>query len=339
MTVASPHASPVSVARAPKSRLPGPALKRATGDPTTDTPGLEHAIVYRRFLLTMILGLAPMHPSPAQPAPEHAARRGIEWFQQQHYTQAKAALESALRAGGNDPRLRYYLGRSCLELGDYGCAIEQLERATDASPGQADFHYWLARAYGAKAEHVNPFEQAWLAGRVRRQLERAVALEPKAVAPRVALANFYLQAPGFMGGGLTKAIRETKAVSALDPREGGLLSATIDIREENFHGAEARYRSLEQSYGGTPGAYDVYGDYGAFLMQRKRYTEAIIQFRKQAELAPTDPGPQLALGNAYRAAGNRQAAIAAYQSAVHLKPDLAAARKALEQVQRTSGTP
>lgn len=294
--------------------------------------------MHRRLLLAMILGLLPAYPSAARPAPAPAVQRAIESFRHQDYVQAKAALEAALGAGTDDPRLRYYLGRSCLELGDYGCAIDQLKRAAEAAPDDGDYHYWLARAYGAKAERVNPFEQAWLAGRVRRELERAVALEPKSVAARVALANFYLQAPGFMGGGIDKALEEAKAVSALDPREGGLLLARIEIQQGNPQAADARYRGLEQAYAGTPGAYDVYGDYGAFLMQRKRYADAIAAFRRQAALAPTDPEPRLALGNAYRAAGNVPAAITAYQAALRLKPGLTAARQALDQARRDLGT-
>src|SRR6185437_7096796 len=56
-------------------------------------------------------------------------------------------------------------------------AIDHASKAVELAPNNALYHLWLGRAYGQKAEKVNVFRQAGLAGKVRGEFEKAVALD------------------------------------------------------------------------------------------------------------------------------------------------------------------
>ena len=63
---------------------------------------------------------------------------------------------------------------------------------------------------------------ASLAGKVRNEFEAAVRLDPNNVDARSDLGEFYLEAPGIVGGGRDKAEAQTQALAALDPAKGRL---------------------------------------------------------------------------------------------------------------------
>lgn len=253
-----------------------------------------------------------------------AAAGGTALFEQARYTQARTALEAELRADPDAPHLRYYLGRTCLELHDIDCAREQLEAAARRTPDEARVHYWLARAYGAGARAANPLRQAWLAVRVRRELERAVTLDPDHLDARMGLAGYYLEAPPFLGGGLEHARREAREILVRDPFRGRLLMARIQLRAGRAAAAESIYRALEREAGGGDSrrAAELYGDYGIFLLERGRYAEAVVRLRRQVGLDTDDAQARMRLGDAYRGAGHRGAARDAYRAAARLDPRL-----------------
>ena len=68
-------------------------------------------------------------------------------------------------------------------------------------PNNGEYHLWLGRTYGEKADASNFLTAAGLAKKVRTEFERAVQLDPGNVMARTDLAEFYLEAPGIVGGG------------------------------------------------------------------------------------------------------------------------------------------
>lgn len=98
---------------------------------------------------------------------------------------------------------------------DYVTAISLLEEAVSREPAQADYHLWLGRAYGRKAELVPWYQAIALAKKTGKSLERAVELDPVNVDALRDLRKFYLQAPPFLGGGKDKASKITDQLKAL----------------------------------------------------------------------------------------------------------------------------
>jgi tetratricopeptide (TPR) repeat protein len=246
--------------------------------------------------------------------------KGTELFHQQQYREAEKVLKQVVAANESNAAGQYYLGRTDFMLCDYDQAITHLQRAVDLENRQSDYYYWLGRAYGEKTKRSGLLKQAGLAKKVRTAFEQAVMLDPNNVAVRAALGNFYAQAPKLMGGGIDKATEQAMALAKLDALQGELLKARILEEQKNSDAAEALYKRLEERYDNSPGASDIYRQYGGFLLRRDRPRDAIGKLQKQVELEPNDPSAYFDLAAAYEATGRSQKATVEYQKAAQINP-------------------
>lgn len=181
---------------------------------------------------------------------------------------------------------------------DYEGAMKLLEQATGSEPKVARYHYWLGKAYGRRAEHINPLRAWSLARKVRAEFERAVELDGNDVLVLNDLLDFYLRAPGMVGGGEDKAQAIAARLAQLNRAEGHRAEAQILAKRKDHAGAEKEFRrALELE----PAKLGRLLDLASFLSERGRYTEADALFDRAAQLAPRSPeylfarGQQLAL--------------------------------------------
>jgi len=82
---------------------------------------------------------------------------------------------------------------------------EAFEKAAAAEPSNSKYQNWLGRAYGRRAESSNPLSAPGLAVKARTAFEKAVDLNPANIEAMNDLFSYYIEAPGFLGGGLDKA--------------------------------------------------------------------------------------------------------------------------------------
>ena len=101
-------------------------------------------------------------------------------------------------------------------LEDLNRAESPCKKAVALDPNNGRYHRWLGHVYGEKAARANFLSAAGLAGKTRQELERAVELSPHDVDSRVDLAEFYLEAPGIVGGGHDKARAQAKILGTTD---------------------------------------------------------------------------------------------------------------------------
>lgn len=122
-------------------------------------------------------------------------------------------------------------------------AIEAAEAWTEAEPNSADAWYMLGRTNGNKATRVNMFSAAGLAGDSREAYEKAVELDPGHVRARYDLIQFYMMAPGFMGGSEDKAAEMAAALEKTDAAWGHLGRAYIALRGKDNEAAARHYQA------------------------------------------------------------------------------------------------
>ena len=96
-------------------------------------------------------------------------------------------------------------GQRAYAAEDYERAAVLFEQAVRSEPNAAKFHHWLAKAYGRRAERVVFFKAMGLAKKTVAELERTVELDPANVSALSDLLDYYLRAPGIVGGGEDKA--------------------------------------------------------------------------------------------------------------------------------------
>lgn len=155
--------------------------------------------------------------------------------------QALHALNTAIAHAPNDARAYNLLCRVYFQLELWDNAVRMAEKALALDPKNSFYHLWLGRAMGRKAEDANPFTAFGLARKVKTEFERAVALEADNLPARSDLSEFYIEAPGFLGGDKNKAKQQAEYVARHDRAMASYIYARVDEKQGNT-GAEAEYK-------------------------------------------------------------------------------------------------
>jgi cytochrome c-type biogenesis protein CcmH/NrfG len=164
-------------------------------------------------------------------------------------------LQGRINSAPRDAESYNFLCRAYFMVGEWDPGIGACEKAVSLDPGNDDYHSWLGRIYGEKADHSNFITAARMAGKVRDQFEAAVRLNPKSVDARADLADFYLEAPGFVGGGKDKAEAQAQEIATVDPAQAHRVKARIAEVRKDYATAENEYRIAVQVSGGKAGTW------------------------------------------------------------------------------------
>jgi tetratricopeptide (TPR) repeat protein len=155
--------------------------------------------------------------------------------------QALHALNTTVAHAPNDGRAYNLLCRVYFQLELWDNAIHMAEKALAVDPKNSSYHLWLGRAMGRKAEDANPFTAFSLARKVKTEFERAVALDGDNLPARSDLSEYYLEAPGFLGGDKNKAKQQADSIAQHDRAMASYIYARLDEKQGNT-GAEAEYK-------------------------------------------------------------------------------------------------
>jgi tetratricopeptide (TPR) repeat protein len=164
---------------------------------------------------------------------------------------AITSLQAKIKSTPEDAASYNLLCRTYFALGHWDRAVGACERAVALDPNNSRYHLWLGRAYGEKADNANFMSAISLARKVRSEFETAVQLAPGNVDARTDLAEFYLEAPGIVGGGRDKAEAQARTLAALDPGKAHWVSGRIAQKSHDNATAEREYREAVQASHGS----------------------------------------------------------------------------------------
>jgi tetratricopeptide (TPR) repeat protein len=183
---------------------------------------------------------------------------------------AIAELNGRLSSAPADAESANLLCRAYFALEDWNRAESSCKKAAALDPNNSGFHLWLGRVYGEKAEHINLVSAVTLAAKVRGEFERAVQLDPQDVDARLALAQFYIEAPMLLGGGEDKAREQAQAVAAINPGREHWIYARIAEQRKDYASAEREYHQyIDLSHGDA----EAWLDLSQFLRRQSRLDE------------------------------------------------------------------
>jgi tetratricopeptide (TPR) repeat protein len=134
------------------------------------------------------------------------------------------------------------------------------------------------------------------ASKARQYFELAVALNPSNHEAVNDLFDYYLEAPGFLGGGLDKAAALVKSIEAHDAAEGHFAEAQLADRRKEFDSAENHLRRAMEL---APRQVGRVIDLAKYLAKRGRYQESEAVFERADEIAPNSPKVMFARANTY----------------------------------------
>jgi len=192
------------------------------------------------------------------------------------------------------------IGRNFYMQGDFKRATEALEKSVAANPEDSNSALWLARAYGRRAETSSPFTAPGYASKARTFFEKSVQLNPRNLDAINDLFEYYLEAPGFLGGGLDKAQSLVPRISQINEGEGYWAQAKLAEKRKQFSTAEDHLRRAIQA---APQQVGRFVDLARFLAKQGRYQEADESITLAEKVAPDSPKLMYAKADLYIKAG------------------------------------
>ncbi len=228
------------------------------------------------------------------------------------------------------------IGRDYFLMGEYKRASEALEKAAQANPDSSEIALWAGRAFGRRAETSSMLTAPGFASRARQYFEKAVQLDPRNLEALSDLFEYYLEAPGFLGGGMEKAEATAAQIANIDVGEGHWSQAKILEKRKEYASAEAQLRRAIEI---SPQRVGRFIELARFLSNQGRYEEAEQSLAQAEKIAPSSPKVIYAKADLYiknkRNLDVAKSLLIRYMS-MNLSPDdppRSAAAKLLKQAQ------
>lgn len=195
---------------------------------------------------------------------------------------------------------QFQAGRAALSKGELDQAVALFEKAVAANPRDSDYHFWLGNAYGSQAMKANVIRQASLAKKTLAEFEKAVQLDPNKIEARFGLIDFYLRAPGFLGGGEDKAVKQAAEVKKREGLAGHRAYARIYMRQKK---AELARKELVDAVREQPNNAKAHYFLGNFLLNEKNFKGAAHEYEMAIKLDAGYMPSWLRLGQAIAQSG------------------------------------
>ena len=225
---------------------------------------------YRRMkipFLLLFLILPPVLPSTA------GLQDAIGLYEKGKFAQAASVLQQLTISTPSNAEIWVWLSKSRLKARDWDKAVQAMEKAVQLQPANAEYYILLGRACGSRASHSNFLMAINWAHRVVREFETARKLAPEDIEVRFDLLDYYLNAPGIVGGGREKAEAEAQAIAKLNPKKGYLARATIHIKNKKWDLAR---KELTQAVADSPQSASACKDLAEFLLDRQDFEGALF---------------------------------------------------------------
>jgi tetratricopeptide (TPR) repeat protein len=218
-------------------------------------------------------------------------------------------LNSLSRSGEDQAEARNLECRVYYMLEQWDRAVDQCSQAVRMSQGDSDYHMWLARALGGKADKASFISAYSLAKRTRAEFEEAVRLNPRNVEAQADLAEFYYSAPGVVGGGTDKAEGVAAQLEKIDPACAHDVRGRIAEQRKDYSTAEREFK-LEITAGDHPASGWI--TLAGFYRRRGRLNDMEPAVRNGVNAAPRDKRGGIALfdGASVLMRSNRNFALA-----------------------------
>jgi len=235
-------------------------------------------------------------------------------------SEARTAYEGLLKQNERDAVVHYKLGMLLLarvfEEGEDE-AVAHMERAVDLDKQNADYYYGLGAAYGVKAQRSGMIKQAFLAPKAKKAFLRAIELNNQHIPARIGLIQYYLMAPGIMGGDEELAARHIDTLVLQDEVVGRTFRARMLEREKKVTEAE---KELKTALDHHPQSERAWRSLGSFYLRTGKPDDALRSFQSYAALRPDTADVYDAIGEAYLKKGDSRSALAQFEKALALDP-------------------
>jgi tetratricopeptide (TPR) repeat protein len=214
---------------------------------------------------------------------------GVKLFEAKKYADAKAFFSPYAE---KNAEAAYYMGR-IIGAQNEDNAAEWFERAMKMNPNSSVYVEWYGRALGDEASRASKFKLPFLARKVKAAFEKAVALDPNNIDAREDLMQYYIRAPGMLGGSREKAREIALDVKRRNAYRGGFDVASVCLGDKDFACAERELMMLKDAY---PDSATVYSQLAAYYASRNQFEQSFALIDARLKADPGDMAAVFALG-------------------------------------------
>ena len=260
-------------------------------------------------------------------------------FESGKYQQAQKLLSKIVAKQPDFAEAYFYLGRTYIRLNKMSDAVDSFEKTVSLCDTSAKYHLIYGNALFMLAGQGSKFK---LFGRIkkgRRELDRAIELDPENLPARYALIQFYSQAPGIMGGDKNKAKQYMDEMIQIDSLNILAIAAKSQqlIYDKNLAQARLQLKQAVQSCKTSQDSLQIgtmFNLLGYAYLKEENCPQAIDSFNMYITLAPKEPNAHDSLGEAYYKCGDLDAAIAEYEKALSMNPEFKNSQKMLKKIKK-----
>lgn len=223
----------------------------------------------------------------ASPVSAQSMDRAKQLFDSARYSEAKTELLALQKKDQRNPQPAYYLGRIAFisNEDDGDEAVRQFERAVALEEGNALYHAWLGNAIRDVIPRASKLRMPFHARRMKKEWERAVALDPNQIDARYGLVQFYAYAPGVMGGDKDKARQQAAEIAKRSALRGAIARGVIGEIEKNAAAEEVAYK---EAIAAAPDSGAGYFGLAQVYARDSKPTEAFATLDAYAKRRPDD---------------------------------------------------
>jgi tetratricopeptide (TPR) repeat protein len=253
----------------------------------------KRSLVVAALLVAAILVPRTIHAASASETLAQANNA----FQAGEADKAQQLISSLPQGGSGSAEAQNLACRIHYALQQWNTAVPECEKSVQLDGQNSDYHLWLGRALGLKAEHASFFSAYGLAKRVLSEFQKAAQLNPHSPDALTDLGDFYRSAPGIVGGGLDKAEQVAKQLDSVEPSKAHQLRAEIAESRSDYGTAEREFKEAVSKSAHPALHWTVLAN---FYRKRKRFSDMESAIHSAEGTARKDPHATIAL---YDAAG------------------------------------
>ena len=183
-----------------------------------------------------------------------AQSSGLALLESGKADEALRVFNARIEKNPNDAEAYNLLARVYFQLERWDDSIRAAEKSVSLQPQNSEYHQWLGRAYGEKADslgRLHPLSALSLVRKVKTEMEKSISTDSsgKNLEARADLAEFYTEAPSVMGGDKTRARQLADDVLKADPALAHYMYGRIEEKANSKSKAEQEYKSAIQASG------------------------------------------------------------------------------------------
>ena len=215
-----------------------------------------------------------------------------------HFKRARAIVEPILQKNPNDAEAAYMLSEIKEAFGDLEGATTLAEKAVSLDAKNAHYHLQLGQLYGQAAQKASIFKQLGLAHKFKSELQTALSIDPKLLDAQEDMMEFYLQAPGIVGGDKKQAHAIADEIAKINPVRGFLAQARLAQEAKDTSAEEAARLKAVQT---DPHDYNALMALAGFYTRpaSKKPELAEKYYREALQIEPSRAGAYAGLALVY----------------------------------------